>query len=205
MRGEDTTFIDDLGNDSRHQWDSEVAPRVSVSYDVKGDGRSSLGALLRSSTTMRSATPRSISLALSTAASIEEQVFVDALGEWVNFRTRGGPGVQDAFFAPSIATPVTEELQLQYKQDLGNNMMFEINLIDRESSDIGEDYGLFLLRRGLGTSADTGGDPNASGSFFLGPEFFGFDSFEDYSDRSQLPISARLPDGKRFATGRVSS
>ena len=36
-----------------------------------------------------------------TGRVIEEQVFVDALGEWVNFRFRGGAAVQDAFFAPS--------------------------------------------------------------------------------------------------------
>jgi hypothetical protein len=34
----------------------------------------------------------------------EEQVY--ALGQWVNYRTRGGSVAQDAFIAPTTKTPV---------------------------------------------------------------------------------------------------
>ena len=145
IRAEDTTFIDDLGNDVG-TWDTEVAPRISIAYDVKGDGRSSVG--LFYGEYYDAFRDNAIDFAGSlNSRVIEEQVHVDALGEWVNFRFRGGTTVQDAFFAPRIETPVTEEIQLQYKQDLGRNMMFEINLIDRETSNIAEDYGSDLLRR----------------------------------------------------------
>ena len=189
VRGEDTTFIDDLGNDVG-TWDAEVAPRVSISYDLKGDGRSSLGLFFGEY--YDAFRDSAIDFAGSRNGRIvEEQVFVDALGEWVNFRTRGGPGVRDAFFAPSIDTPVTEELQLQYKQDLGNNMMFEINLIDRETTGIGEDYGSLYYDP---EEYAAFGDPNAPGSFFLGAEFFGFDSFEDIPTDLNFLVGS-LPDG----------
>ena len=122
---------------------------------------------------------------------IEEQVFVDALGDWVNFRFRGGASVQDAFFSPSIATPVTEEIQIQYKQDLGRNMMFEINLIDREASDIGEDYGSFYYN--IDQYIGLGGDPNAANGFFLGPQFFGFNSLGDIPTNLNFLIGTLPP------------
>ena len=91
--------------------------------------------------------------------------------DWVTFRVRGGDTVQDAFFARAIETPVTEEIQLQFKQDLGRNMMFEINLIDRETSDIAEDYGRIFYD--IDQYAEVG-DPNAPGHPLPGPRYFGF-------------------------------
>jgi hypothetical protein len=184
LRAEDTTFIADNGDDVG-TWDTEVAPRVSIAYDVKGDGRSSVG--LFYGEYYDAFRDNAIDFAGSlTGRVLEEQVYVDALGEWVRFRFRGGTTVQDAFFAPRIETPVTEEIQLQYKQDLGKNMMIEVNLIDRSTENIGEDYGSLYYDeeqyRGLIQDAidETGrpGDPNDL-SFFLGPQFFGFSSLSD--------------------------
>ena len=173
FRAQDTTYINDLGEDVG-TWDTEIAPRISVAYDLKGNGRSSIG--LFYGEYYDAFTDVAINFAGSlNGAIIEEQVFVDALGEWVNFRTRGGPDVQDAFFAPAIETPVTEEIQLQYKQDLGRNMMFEINLIDRETTNIGEDFGRIYYD--VSQYADVG-DPNVSDTLFLGPQYFGFPSLE---------------------------
>ena len=169
LRVEETTFIADNGDDVG-TFDTEVAPRVSLAYDIKGDGRSSIG--LFYGEYYDAFRDNSIDFAGSlTGRVIEEQVWVEPLNDWVNFRFRGGSTVQDAFFAPRILTPVTEEIQIQYKQDLGRNMMFEINLIDRETSDIGEDYG--SLYYNAAQYAGLGGDPNDP-TFFLGPEFFGF-------------------------------
>ncbi len=171
LRAEDTTFLTDAGDDVG-TWDTEVAPRVSIAYDLKGDGRSSVGVFFGEY--YDAFRDNAIDFAGSlTGRVIEEQVFVDALGEWVNFRFRGGTAVQDAFFAPRIETPVTEEIQLQYKQDLGRNMMFEVNLIDRETSNIGEDYGRIYYD--IDQYINEGfGDPNAADTLFLGPQFFGF-------------------------------
>ena len=172
VRVEDTTFIDDTGADVG-TFDTEMAPRVSIAYDIKGDGRSSVGVFYGEY--YDSFRDNAIDFAGSLQGRvIEEQVWVEPLNDWVNFRFRGGTAVQDAFFAPRIETPVTEEIQLQYKQDLGRNMMFEINLIDRETSGIAEDYG--TLYYNVDDYIALGGDPNHPDSLFLGPGFFGFDS-----------------------------
>ena len=169
LRAEDTTFIADNGDDVG-TWDTEVAPRLSIAYDLKGDGRSSIGIFYGEY--YDAFRNNAIDFAGSlTGRVIEEQVYVDALGEWVNYRFRGGTTVQDAFFAPRIETPVTEEIQIQYKKDLGRNMMFEINLIDRETTNIGEDYGRIYYDAAQYAGA---GSLTASDTFFLGPEFFGF-------------------------------
>ncbi|MEM7350872.1 MAG: TonB-dependent receptor [Acidobacteriota bacterium] len=174
LRAEDTTFLTDAGDDVG-TWDTEVAPRISVAYDVKGDGRSSIGVFYGEY--YDAFRDNAIDFAGSlTGRVIEEQVFVDALGEWVNFRFRGGTAVQDAFFAPRIETPVTEEIQIQYKQDLGRNMALEVNLIDRETTNIGEDYGRIYYDIDQYAGA---GDPFAPDTFFLGPEFFGFSSLAE--------------------------
>ena len=187
VRAEDTTFIADNGDDVG-TWDTEVAPRISVSYDLKGDGRSSVGFFYGEY--YDAFRDNAIDFAGSlTGRVLEEQVYVDVLGEWVNYRFRGGTSVQDAFFAPKIATPVTEEIQLQYKRDLGNNMMFEVNLIDRSTTDIGEDYGSFYYN-----PTQYGGDLTDPNSFFLGPQFFGFSSFSDIPTNLNFLIGT-LPDG----------
>ncbi|NNC41139.1 MAG: TonB-dependent receptor, partial [Acidimicrobiia bacterium] len=190
IRAEETTFIADNGDDVG-TWDTEIAPRVSIAYDVKGDGRSSVGLFYGEYYDAFRDTAIDFAGSL-TGRIIEEQVFVDELGEWINFRFRGGTAVQDAFFAPKIATPVTEEIQLQYKQDLGNNMMFEINVVDRQTTDIGEDYGSFYYN--VDQYIGLGGDPNDPLNFFLGPQFFGFDSLGAIPTNLNFLIGT-LPDG----------
>lgn len=189
VRVEETTFINDAGEDVG-TFDTEVAPRVSIAYDVRGDGRSSVG--LFYGEYYDAFRDNAIDFAGSlTGRVIEEQVYVEQLNDWVNFRFRGGTAVQDAFFAPQIDTPVTEEIQLQYKQDLGSNMMIEVNLIDRETSGIAEDYG--SLYYNIDDYIAAGGDPNAPGSFFLGPQFFGFGSLGEIPTNLNFLIGS-LPD-----------
>ncbi|MEM7582683.1 MAG: TonB-dependent receptor [Acidobacteriota bacterium] len=200
IRAEDTTFIADNGDDVG-TWDTEVAPRLSIAYDINGDGRSSIGLFYGEYYDAFRDTAIDFAGSL-TGRVIEEQVYVDALNEWVRFRFRGGTTVQDAFFAPRIETPVTEEFQIQYKQDLGRNMMFEINLIDRETTNIGEDYGSFyynesqyrgLLNDAIASDAAGGrGDANNL-FFFLGPQFFGFNSLSDIPTNLNFLIGT-LPD-----------
>lgn len=189
VRVEDTTFINDAGEDVG-TFDTEVAPRVSIAYDLRGDGRSSVGVFYGEY--YDAFRDNAIDFAGSlTGRVIEEQVFVEQLDDWVNFRFRGGTTVQDAFFAPRIDTPVTEEIQLQYKQDLGRNMMFELNLIDRETSGIAEDYG--SLYYNIDDWIAAGGDPTVPDTFFLGPQFFGFNSLGDIPTNLNFLIGS-LPD-----------
>ena len=55
-----------------------------------------------------------------TGRVLEEQIWVGS--DFLTFRVRGGPQVPDAIFAPTTQTPYTDELQLGYKVDLGQNM-----------------------------------------------------------------------------------
>ncbi|MGE0460716.1 MAG: carboxypeptidase regulatory-like domain-containing protein, partial [Vicinamibacterales bacterium] len=73
------------------------APRVSAVYDLMGDGRHKVSGYwgryydpIRNNMTNFAGT--------LTGSILEEQIYV--LGDWVTYRTRGGPSVQDAFFAP---------------------------------------------------------------------------------------------------------
>lgn len=191
VRVEDTTFINDAGEDVG-TFDTEVAPRISIAYDLKGNGRSSVGVFYGEY--YDAFRDNAIDFAGSlTGRVIEEQVWVEPLNDWVNFRFRGGTTVQDAFFAPRIETPVTEEIQLQYKQDLGRNMMFEVNLIDRETNDIAEDYGSIYYDPAV-YIANGGPDPNdPADAFFLGPGFFGFGSLGEIPTNLNFLIGT-LPD-----------
>ncbi len=172
LRAESTDFVADTG-ETKFSFDTEIAPRLSISYDLQGDGKSSIGVFYGEYYDAWRDT--AIDFAGSQNARVlHEQVFVDALGEWVTYRERG-PG--DGFFMPSIRTPVTEEIQLQYKRDLGRNMMIEVNLIDRETSDLGEDFASLYFDPAVYTAF--GGDPNAPQNFFLGSQYFGFPTVAD--------------------------
>ncbi len=192
LRAEDTTFIASTGEDIG-TFDTEIAPRLSIAYDLKGDGRSSIGLFYGEYYDAFRDTAIDFAGTL-TGREIEEQVFVDALGEWVNFRFRGGATNVDGAFAPQIATPVTQEIQLQYKQDLGRNMMFEVNLIDRETSDIGEDYGSIYFNA---TQYAGNADINDPGSFFLGPEYFGFANFAEIPTNFNFLLGSLPPEALR--------
>lgn len=146
------------------EWD--VAPRISVAYDVAGDGRSRISLFagryydpIRNNLTNFAGT--------LTGQRTAEQVFVG--GEWLSFRFRGGDVQQDATFTPTTQTPYTDEIQLGYKRDLGRNMSIETNLIRRRTADITEDFFLDLYAD-PGTYPGPIDDPD---SFFLGLDYFG--------------------------------
>ena len=83
-------------------FDWEIAPRLSLTYDLMGNGRQKLGAFwgryydpIRNNMTQFAGT--------LTGQVIEEQLFID--NQWVNYRTRGGAVQQDAFFSPTTQSP----------------------------------------------------------------------------------------------------
>ena len=122
-------------------FDWEFAPRLSLTYDLRGDGRQKLGAFwgryydpIRNNMTQFAGT--------LTGQVIEEQLFID--NQWVNYRTRGGAIQQDAFFSPTTQTPYTDDTTIQYQVDLGRNMSFETAYTNRKTRDILEDYDLSL-------------------------------------------------------------
>lgn len=151
------------------------APRLSAAYDLTGNGRHKLSAYwgryydpIRNDMTNFAGT--------LTGSILEEQVY--ALGEYVTYRTRGGPTVQDAFFSPTTKTPYTDELQLGYAVDLGRNMSFDALYFNRRTRDVFEDYDLHLYGDPEGYASLSGvpGDPTAPDSLFLGYDYFGYAS-----------------------------
>lgn len=149
-----------------YTFDWALAPRLSAAYDLLGDGRHKATAYwgryydpVRNNMTNFAGT--------LTGSIIEEQVY--ALGEYVTYRTRGGPSVQDAFFSPTTKTPYTDDLQIGYGVDLGHNMTFDALYFNRRTRDILEDYDLALY-----AGSDYPGPIDAPGSLYLGLDYFGY-------------------------------
>jgi hypothetical protein len=149
----------------------EFAPRLSAVYDVRGDGRHKASAYwgryydpIRNNMTNFAGT--------LTGSILEEQVY--ALGQWITYRTRGGPAVQDAFFSPTTQTPYTDDLTVGYAVDLGSNMSFEALYFNRRSRDILEDYDLELYATAQDGLIHYPGPVNHPDSLFLGLEYFGY-------------------------------
>ncbi len=124
-----------------YTFDWAFAPRLSAAYDLRGDGRQKLTAFygryydpIRNNMTNFAGT--------LTGSILEEQIFIN--NQWVNYRIRGGPVQQDAFFAPTTKTPYTDDLTFGYAADLGRNMSLETNYTNRRTRDILEDYDLGL-------------------------------------------------------------
>lgn len=134
-RAERFEHFNTLG-DNIFTFDWTIAPRASVILDVKGDGRQKVSAFfgryydpIRNNMTNFAGS--------HSGRTREEQVF--ALGQWVNYRTRGGASL-DAIFAPNTKTPRTDDLQINYAIDLGRSMSVEALFTKRWTRDILEDY-----------------------------------------------------------------
>jgi hypothetical protein len=154
-----------------YTFDWTYAPRLSAIYDILGNGRQKVSAYygryydpIRLNMTNFAGT--------LTGRVLEEQVFIG--DRWVTYRTRGGPAVQDAFFAPTTKTPYTDELQLSYQIDLGSNMSFETNLVRRQTRDILEDYDLELYATAQDGQIHYPGPIDDPDSLFLGLDYFGY-------------------------------
>jgi hypothetical protein len=141
-------------------FDYEIAPRLSVIYDIKGDGSSKVWGFygryydpIRTNMTEFAGTV--------TGSINSEEVFVG--GNWVNYRTRGGPGPADGFFAPTTKTPYTDEFMLGYERALTENQSLSVIYTNRVTEDIFEDYDLPLYTT-----------PALCGELCLPLEYFGF-------------------------------
>ena len=153
-------------------FDWEYAPRLSVAFDLRGDGRQKISLYygryydpIRNNMTQFAGT--------LTGRIREEQLFVN--GEWLTYRTRGGPVQQDAFFAPTTKTPYTDDFTIGYSVDLGRSMSFEANVIKRETRDILEDYDLSLYALATDGTTLYPGPIDHPDSLWLGLDYFGYD------------------------------
>ena len=143
-------------------FDYEVAPRLSVVYDLKGDGRSKLwGFYGRYFDPIR--TDMTSFAGTLTGSVREEQIYVG--NQWITFRTRGGSQVQDGFFAPTTKTPYTDEIMVGWEHSLTEDQSIAVTYTDRETNDIMEDYDLGFYT-----------DPALVGGYALPLSYFGFET-----------------------------
>jgi hypothetical protein len=165
VRAERTDALDSDGN-VLFEFDWEYAPRVSVAYDLRGDGRHRLTAYYGRYYDPIKDSMNDFAGGFS-GPVLNEEVFVN--GEWLTFRIRGGRAIPDAVYAPTTKVPYTDEYMVGYKVDLGSNMSVETLYSRRETRDVFEDFDLCLY-----AGSCYPGDPNAPGTLFLGLDHFGY-------------------------------
>ncbi len=140
VRAEEWTHFDSKGDQSA-KFDWEFAPRMSVVYDLRGDGRSKVwGFYGRYYDPIR--TNMSDFAGNLTGPELHEQIY---LGDrWLTFRSRGGPKTPDALFAPSTKTPYTDEFLLGFSTTFREDISLSLTATKRRTRDILEDYDLTL-------------------------------------------------------------
>jgi len=165
IRAERTEFVNSAGA-TIHKFDWNIAPRLSLAYDINGDGRSKVWAYYGRYYDPIRADMADFAGAV-TGPTYDEQVNID--GQWYTFRQRG-PG--DAAIAPNIKTPYTDELMLGYATNFGQDYAFSVTLTKRETKDIMEDYDLGLYSDPDGVGADS--QAPAGSYFYLPYSYFGY-------------------------------
>jgi hypothetical protein len=143
-------------------FDWEVAPRLSLVYDIGGDGIQKVwGFYGRYYDPIR--TDMTSFAGTLTGSVRDEQVFVG--DRWVSFRIRGGDQGFDGYFAPTTKTPYTDEIMLGYERALTPNQSISLTYTDRKTRDIMEDYDLGFY---------TDSAPDKAGGYALPLSYFGF-------------------------------
>jgi len=185
-------FASDGSKTATFDWD--IAPRLSVVYDIFGDGRSKVyGFAGRYYDPIRN--NMSDFAGALTGPVTEEQINVN--GEWVTFRTRGGATTPDALFAPSTKTPYTDEFMIGGSYTIGRDIGISASVTRRETRDILEDYDLTLYSDPNATAADGEDGVAYPGSLFYLPySYFGYDSLPNSNY-----VIATLAGGERNYTG----
>jgi hypothetical protein len=171
VRAEEWIHEDSTGGRSaKFKW--EGAPRLSVVYDLNGDGRSKVwGFLGRYYDPIR--TNMADFAGNLTGPVLEEQIFLG--DKWLTFRTRGGPKTPDAVFAPSTKTPYTDEFMLGYATNIGRDWTVSVAYTKRRTRDLLEDYDLTLYSDPTLTVATAPEGYAAPGSaYYLPYSYFGY-------------------------------
>lgn len=174
VRAEEWTHFDSKGGESA-KFDWEFAPRLSVVYDLFGDGRAKIfGFAGRYYDPIR--TNMSDFAGNLTGPELSEQIH---LGDrWLQFRVRGGEKTPDALFAPSTKTPFTDEFMLGFSKTLGNDMSLSVTATKRKTRDILEDYDLTLYSDPTveAGNPDYYGYAGPGSAFYLPYSYFGYSS-----------------------------
>lgn len=173
VRAEEWTHFDSKGGQSA-KFDWEFAPRLSVVYDLAGDGRSKIwGFYGRYYDPIR--TNMSDFAGNLTGPELHEQVYIG--DRWLTFRSRGGPKTPDALFAPSTKTPFTDEFLVGFSTTFRDDIGLSVILTHRKTRDILEDYDLGLYSDPTLTVDTARPGYAAPGSYYYLPySYFGYDS-----------------------------
>lgn len=113
------------------------APRIGVTWDVKGNGRTKAYAYFG-----RYIDPIKLDMvrftgSLSSSVQTED---IRLAGVWVTENTRGGSKTVDAVFANTFKLPKTDEFRMGFAQDFGNAWTAEATYTYRHDFDIVEDW-----------------------------------------------------------------
>ncbi|HPN06661.1 MAG TPA: TonB-dependent receptor [Hyphomonadaceae bacterium] len=170
LRAEKWEHFDSNGETSA-SFDWDIAPRLSLVYDLFGDGRTKVfGFGGRYYDPVRN--NMSDFAGALTGPVDEEQVNIN--GQWVTFRTRGGATTPDALFAPSTKTPYTDEFMLGFSTTFGTDIGLSVTATNRKTRDIMEDFDLALYSNPNGDTSH--GEANSSSFFYLPYSYFGYSS-----------------------------
>ncbi len=157
-----------------YTFDWDIAPRVSVVYDLMGDGRSKVfGFVGRYYDPIR--TNMTNFAGTLTGPVDEEQIYIG--DRWLTYRTRGGATTPDAVFAPSTKTPYTDEAMLGYATTFGENLSLSVTYTHRVTKDVLEDYdlGLYSNPEVKANDPDYAGMAGSGSDFYLPWSYFGYD------------------------------
>jgi len=122
---------------SSFKTDFAVAPRVGLTWDVQGDGKSKAYAYWG-----RYIDPIKLDMVRFTGSltSSVRQEQARLMNQWVTVITRGGSKVVDAVFADSFKLPKTDEFRIGYQTDFAGNYTFDATFTKRRDYDIVEDW-----------------------------------------------------------------
>ncbi|WP_421729476.1 TonB-dependent receptor [Brevundimonas sp.] len=173
-------------------FDWEIAPRLSATFDLFGDGRTKVfGFAGRYYDPIRN--DMSDFAGALTGPINNEQINVN--GEWITFRTRG-PG--DAQISPATKTPYTDEFMVGASTTIGSSIGLSATVTRRVSKDIMEDYDLGLYSDPDCTAAACGANGFAypGSQFYIPLSYFGYDT-----NPGTNYVIGTLLGGKREYTG----
>ena len=190
LRAEKWEHFDSNGATSA-TFDWNVAPRLSLVYDLFGDGRTKVfGFAGRYYDPIRN--DMSDFAGALTGPVDEEQINIK--GTWVTFRTRGGATTPDALFSPNTKTPYTDEAMIGFETTIGQDIGLKITATNRKTRDIMEDFDLALYADPNGDTST--GHADANSFFYLPLSYFGYSSLPNSNY-----VLGTLKGGKRDYNG----
>lgn len=116
---------------------NNFAPRVGLTYDVMGNGKSKFYAYFG-----KYIDPIKLDMVRFTGSLTSSVRTEDArmLGQWITYNVRGGSKTVDAVFADTFKLPKTDELRIGYNFEFGGHYIMDMTYTRRRDYDIVEDW-----------------------------------------------------------------